>query len=314
VAGESNMKIKTLQKIVNIVLFIPFALSLGLLVRWSTVKIFDIFSANKFINYLFVTNKEADSVLLSIVSGYVIGYVTYALTVLVPTFFRNKPMQIQFAKELQELYSCSVGTLLVIYKSVSTQREWQNIDISDDLCALNDEFYAKVKYFDLCSEAYTIFGSADGKKYSWSEYLVKISEKTQEKARQILLCYQAYLSETMYDILVDTINDKFLGMITGECTNIIPHVIGENEYMYFESISVADYYESTDNPTPIFLLEDNLKVLKQYISLLHRQKFIICAILGKDKALKSNYYLNEMKNNKIGKCESAIWRKVETNE
>ena len=57
-AGESNMKIKTLQKIVNIVLFIPFALSLGLLVRWSTVKIFDIFSANKFINYLFVTNKK----------------------------------------------------------------------------------------------------------------------------------------------------------------------------------------------------------------------------------------------------------------
>ena len=42
-AGESNMKIKTLQKIVNIVLFILFALSLGLLVRWSTVKIFDIF-------------------------------------------------------------------------------------------------------------------------------------------------------------------------------------------------------------------------------------------------------------------------------
>lgn len=165
-------------------MFIPFALSLGLLVRWSTVKIFDIFSANKFINYLFVTNEEADSVLLSIVSGYVIGYVTYALTVLVPTFFRNKPMQIQFAKELQELYSCSLGTLLVIYKSVLTQQEWQNIDISDDLCALNDEFYAKVKYFDLCSEAYTIFGSADGKNtvgVNISLKLVRRHKKRQDK-------------------------------------------------------------------------------------------------------------------------------------
>ena len=156
------MKIKKLQKIVNIVLFIIFTLSLVLLIRWSTVRIFDIFSGNKFINDFFVPNNEADSVLLSLVSGYVIGYITYALTVLLPTFFRNKPMQIQFAKELQELYSCSLGTLLVIYKSVLTQQEWQNIDISDDLCALNDEFYAKVKYFDLCSEAYTIFGSADG--------------------------------------------------------------------------------------------------------------------------------------------------------
>lgn len=305
---------KKLQKIVNIVLFISFTLSLGLLVRWSTVKIIDIFSANKFINYSFVTNKEADSVLQSLVSGYVIGYMTYALTVLLPTFFRNKPMQVQFAKELQELYSCSLGTLLVIYKSVSTQQQWQNIDISDDLCALNDEFYVKVKYFDLCSEAYTLFGNVDGEKYSWGEYLVKISKNTQEKARQILLCYQAYLSETMYDILIDTINDEFLGMITGECTNIISHVIDENGYMYFETISVADYYELTDNPTPIFLLEDNLKVLKQYISLLHRQKFIICEILGKDNALKNNYYLNEMKKSKIGKYESAICRKVDTNK
>ena len=61
------MKIKKLQKIVNIVLFIIFTLSLVLLIRWSTVRIFDIFSGNKFINDFFVPNNEADSVLLSLV-------------------------------------------------------------------------------------------------------------------------------------------------------------------------------------------------------------------------------------------------------
>lgn len=309
-----DMRIKRFQKIINIVLCVIFVFCLVLLIRWSTVEIYDIFSESVFLNYVFVTKDEVDAVLMSIVSGYVIGFITYALTVLLPTYFRNKPMQFQFALELQELYACSLSTLLIIYKSVSTHQEWQNINTSDDLDALNDDFYIKIKRFDVCSEAYTIYGKYDGRKYNWSEYLTKMCKHIQERSRQLLLYYQAYLTEEMYDTIADTVNDKFLGMITGESVNVISQVVGENGYRYFEAISVADYYEMTDNPAPIFCTDMNIILLKQYVCLLHRQKKTICSVLGRDKMLKSNYYLSEMTNKKIGKYESAIWRKVENHE
>ena len=70
------MRIKRFQKIINIVLCVIFVFCLVLLIRWSTVEIYDIFSESVFLNYVFVTKDEVDAVLMSIVSGYVIGFIT----------------------------------------------------------------------------------------------------------------------------------------------------------------------------------------------------------------------------------------------
>ena len=71
-----DMRIKRFQKIINIVLCVIFVFCLVLLIRWSTVEIYDIFSESVFLNYVFVTKDEVDAVLMSIVSGYVIGFIT----------------------------------------------------------------------------------------------------------------------------------------------------------------------------------------------------------------------------------------------
>lgn len=254
---------------------------------------------------IFSKPENIDEVLLGIVTGYSTGYVIYVLTVLLPDYIQSSPMKKQCAIELREIYSKSVGTLLLMYKSVLTEKEWKKIDAMDDLDALDSAFFEKIRKFDMYADAYTLYHFKDGKTMMWCDYWEKLADYIQNNIVQIFLRYHAYLDDDMTKIIVNTKNNIFLGMMTGNIIGVEQIIEGEDGYKYFDSVSASDYFNSTHRAAPIFMDEKNLKQLKEYVDLLRKMRKIVYSMNKKEKQ-SPTFYLEQLKDKKTGKCASAI--------
>lgn len=290
-----------IRKIINIFLLLLFAICAGLIIKWSSVP----FITEALVCEIFRKPENIDEVLLGIVTGYSTGYVIYVLTVLLPDYIQSKPMKKQCAIELREIYSKSVCTLLLMYKSVLTEKEWENIDAVDDLDALNSAFFEKIKKFDMYADAYTLYHFKDGKPIMWYDYWKKLADYIQNDIVQIFLRYHAYLDDDMTKTIVNTKNNRFLGMMTGNTIGVEQIIEGEDGYKYFDAVSVFGYFNGTHRAAPIFMDEKNLKQLKGYIDLLGEMRKIVYSMNKKEKQ-RPAYYLEHLQEKKIGKCASAI--------
>ena len=266
-----------IRKIINIFLLLLFVICAVLIIKWSSVP----FITEALDCRIFSKPENIDEVLLGIVTGYSTGYVIYVLTVLLPDYIQRSPMKKQCVIELHEIYSKSVGTLLLMYKSVLTEKEWEKIDAMDDLDAL------------------------DSKAMMWCDYWEKLADYFQNDSVQIFLRYHAYLDDNMIKVVVNIKNNVFLGMMTGNTIGVNQIIKGKDGYKYFDAVSVSDYFNSTDRATPIFMNEYNLKQLKEHVALLREMRKIIYSMNKKEKQ-RPAFYLERLKDKKTGKCASAI--------
>ena len=290
-----------IRKIINIFLLLLFVICAVLIIKWSSVP----FITEALDCRIFSKPENIDEVLLGIVTGYSTGYVIYVLTVLLPDYIQRSPMKKQCVIELHEIYSKSVGTLLLMYKSVLTEKEWEKIDAMDDLDALDSAFYEKIRKFDMYADAYTLYHFKDGKAMMWCDYWEKLADYFQNDSVQIFLRYHAYLDDNMIKVVVNIKNNVFLGMMTGNTIGVNQIIKGKDGYKYFDAVSVSDYFNSTDRATPIFMNEYNLKQLKEYDALLREMRKIIYSMNKKEKQ-RPAFYLERLKDKKTGKCASAI--------
>lgn len=290
-----------IRKIINNFLLLLFVICAGLIIKWSSVP----FITEALDCRIFSKPENIDEVLLGIVTGYSTGYVIYVLTVLLPDYIQSGPMKKQCAIELREIYSKSVGTLLLMYKSVLTEKEWEKIDAMDDLDALDSAFFEKIRKFDMYADAYTLYHFKDGKTMMWCDYWEKLADYIQNNIVQIFLRYHAYLDDDMTKIIVDTKNNVFLGMMTGNIIGVEQIIEGEDGYKYFDSVSASDYFNSTHRAAPIFMDEKNLKQLNEYVDLLRKMRKIVYSMNKKEKQ-SPTFYLEQLKDTKTGKCASAI--------
>lgn len=290
-----------IRKIINNFLLLLFVICAGLIIKWSSVP----FIIKTLDCRIFSKPENIDEVLLGIVTGYSTGYVIYVLTVLLPDYIQSSPMKKQCAIELREIYSKSVGTLLLMYKSVLTEKEWKKIDAMDDLDALDSAFFEKIRKFDMYADAYTLYHFKDGKTMMWCDYWEKLADYIQNNIVQIFLRYHAYLDDDMTKIIVNTKNNIFLGMMTGNIIGVEQIIEGEDGYKYFDSVSASDYFNSTHRAAPIFMDEKNLKQLKEYVDLLRKMRKIVYSMNKKEKQ-SPTFYLEQLKDKKTGKCASAI--------
>lgn len=290
-----------IRKIINNFLLLLFVICAGLIIKWSNVP----FSTEALDCRIFSKPESIDEVLLGIVTGYSTGYVIYVLTVLLPDYIQSSPMKKQCAIELREIYSKSVGTLLLMYKSVLTEKEWKKIDAMDDLDALDSAFFEKIRKFDMYADAYTLYHFKDGKTMMWCDYWEKLADYIQNNIVQIFLRYHAYLDDDMTKIIVNTKNNVFLGMMTGNIIGVEQIIEGEDGYKYFDSVSASDYFNSIHRAAPIFMDEKNLKQLKEYVDLLRKMRKIVYSMNKKEKQ-NPTFYLEQLKDKKTGKCASAI--------
>lgn len=291
----------SIRKIINIFLLLLFALCVGLIIKWSSVP----FISETLACEIFSKPENVDEVLLGIVTGYSSGYVIYVLTVLFPDYIQSSPMKKQCAIELREIYSKSVGTLLLMYKSVLTEKEWEEMDAIDDLDALDSTFFEKIRKFDMYADAYTLYHLKDGKAMMWCDYWEKLADRIQNDIVQIFLRYHAYLDDKMMKTIVNIKNNVFLGMMTGNVVGAEQIFKGGDGYKYFDAVSVPDFFNSTDKATPIFFHEENMKQLKKYVDLLKQMRKIVYSMNKKEKQ-RSTFYLEQLQDKKTGKCASAI--------
>lgn len=268
------MKLKRAEKYINIFLFIVFISAAYLSIKYSDAPLF---IHGKFVDDFFGHKKEIDSVLCGILTGYITGYIIYFLTVMFPLFIRRAPYKKDTTEILLDMYICAITTLLIVYKKVCYEKEWNELKGKKDIEVLqHPQFINRMGRLDVYSEAYTIYGNKEtNKRKNWCEYFESVCERLRREAVELLVNYGSYLDYDTIDLLLEIKKSHFIGMMTGNDQGVDNVIVTEDGLTYFDGISAGMYYASNGKGSPIFAIEKNKIRLKEFIELLFKMRKIV---------------------------------------
>lgn len=294
--------LKKHEKYINRVLTALFVIALFFAIRETD---YPLLIKGRIPELLFCHNGNSDAILGGIVTGYITGYFVYVLTVLLPNAIKYSPINEDVISQLRDIYSRSVLTLLIMYKSVCTEEEWKGTSGKSDLDCLGEDFFEKIKRFDLYAEAYSLYMHKDEKRrLKWHEYLREECSAIQVKVTDLFSAYSMYLDYNTVDILLRYKNSHFLGMMTGNDQDSESVLRGADGYTYFDAISISMYYEATSKGSPFFANKINRDRLAEYVEIL---KEIKALITGSGSENSENRQISKLQDSKAGKLESAVF-------
>lgn len=294
----------TLLKVLMLLLF-PVCLFFSL--RWSSQPMLNL---PNFLKILFLQPQNVDPSMLNLVTGYVSGYIVYLLTVVIPTFLKNRPMQLEAAKRLSSLYRKNMMVLLLMCKNACTKEEWSTVLRNSDFASFNEDYYERMRFFDIKADADTLYLHKENlTPLAWHEYLEFICEETKKGLDEIFLQFHAYLSDDMLKIITDMRNNAFIGIFTDCTVGTDYESTGKDGYLYFDSMTASAFFAQDGEQGPIFSKSegvDNADILRDYILIL-QYLYKILKQFPKGIAVKDNYVVDRLRADNAGHYHTAVF-------
>lgn len=264
-----------------------------------------------------ISKSDHSGTILSLITGYVSGYIVYLLTLLIPTCYKNKKMRkVLIEGKLLPVYRKAVYLLLLMCKNCSTTERWETIAAkkTDFDCLNSGDFYKSMCLFDITSPAESMLQDKEsGEKIKWHDTLERYCEWMSKELDESVSNYQIYLTEEMIKCIIDIKQTVFIQIFTGHIITFVPEFTDKEGYKYIEEYPIGRIYAIQDNLQPIFCGDANQQSLKEYVSALGNLRMLIQtfaknkkAILD-DYAIQDDYAIKKLRDKKMGHCGSAIW-------
>lgn len=280
-----------------------FIISIYLSVRWSD---YPLVLNGKLMELLFVHSGIVDSAVLNLVTGYFTGYLVYIFTVVIPTWQRQKVVRKYACRKLISLYNDSIFLLLLMAKSASTEKEWENIISNQkDLECFGNEFYKVMGKFDIQAPAETLLKLKDNVNIPipWYNYLEYRYERIYNELDDIFLKYHMYLDEELLKAITEWKLGAYFDMFLGKGNNSELFYTGDDGIEYKENIPVTLYCQQKDiRVAPIFGKNeyvDNADRIRDYVENLGII-YEYCKRSVQGNLVKEDYTLNTFKKHNIG--------------
>lgn len=213
---------------------------------------------------LFIQPQNPDSVVLSLSTGYVSGYIVYFLTVVLQSLIRNPPMKKEAAERLAVIYRKSILLMLLMCKNACTMECWNTIIKESDLECFNDNYYSAMKRFDIKGEAESVYlNKTTMQPIEWQQYLSIEFAKMQMQLDKVFLQFHYYLSNDYLTLIDDIRNCKLFAIFTMDSSRTYSYVIGADGYKYYDAYNLEEPF-SKPLSAPLFTGE-NIKNLKEFL-------------------------------------------------
>lgn len=282
---------------------IMYIVSVYLLIRCSEL---DLLISNEFMEWLFVTRGEVDSSLMGIIAGYFTGYLVYILTVVIPTYKKRKIIDIEVCAFLKRIYDKSIYMLLLMAKSASNKKQWEDILASDsDTKCFDRTFYTVMSKFDIYAKAEAPFAKKEGC-LLWHEYMEYNLSEIYEEVEEYIMKYHIYLSKNILSCLKQWKNLQIMDLALGTGATSYWIVVSEDGTKYREVFPISKFYEQEGMKTRPVFEKSNIDVLKNYVNVLNSTYTVYQKKLA-NKNMDDAYNIKQFKEHEFGHIGTSVW-------
>jgi len=247
------------------------------------------------IESIFIKPTNSDGIFFNLAIGYIVSALFYFMMVYYPDRVRKEKVTKVALSEVSTVCTDAMLLIVHIYKNVSLITEWDFKNLSDDELFIDENFYSRMRRFDVYKTADTLL-CHDEEPYNiitWDEKLFNDFEDYVKRIDATLDRYLHFLDEKLIDTIMAFQKNLFITTYLGlPSNNIGLFYSGKNGKKYLDRVPLHTFLnDRSGKKAPIFGTNDNCdnnNLLTSYVdTLMNLRKYCYTTIgFRKNAAVK----------------------------
>lgn len=245
---------------------------------------------------------EALDVIYDISMGYIVSAIFYLMVVYYPEKVKKIKIERIAMDEIECICIDAIMVIVLAYKNVSDENEWNFKDLEDDAQLFNDKFYEKMKLFDAYKNSDTrlCIKEDDGStsEITWDDKLESVFQDCVNRIDEIITKYIYFLDDEIIDKLLLFRNNKLIVGYLGLPSNkMITVYKGTDGTKYAERISLNIFRQDPNGKKNLLFnnsgVVDNGNILHDYIDTLLSLRELGCKKAKFHRDVAIEYFCRE---------------------